>query len=100
MLTYEEAKSSAKNFITDTLKYDDTDIWEEKTVAKSYGWFFVLATKQFLATKDKAFSKPGTPSLLVEKSGHIITLGTFKPLYQHIKEFDEKFSPHSKNSTN
>jgi Immunity protein 35 len=92
MLTYEEAKKSAIDTIAIVTKQDvDVVLWEEKTIVKQYGWYFVFTTKKYIETRSPKHIKFGVPCVFVNKNGKELNLvPTSIPLEKYILLYEEK----------
>jgi len=48
---------------------DNMMLWEEKTIEKPYGWFFVFAPEKYIETGEMRYQVPGSPFIFVGKNG-------------------------------
>ena len=68
---------------------DELVIVDDQTIEKEYGWFFVLASRRFLQSRDFRDAIAGNGPILVERdSGDVHQFPTARPLDDYVRLYE------------
>jgi|GEM_PF-2314339 len=91
---YGKARDIAREFVNQDQDFVDEHtmtLWDEKTIEKPYGWFFVFAPEKYIETLDIRYQVPGSPFIFVSKDGHMESIPSSVAPQNVFEEYDRMY---------
>jgi hypothetical protein len=91
MLTFEQAKSMARDFVhrLEVEAGEELMLLDDVVLQRSFGWVFFYNTKRFLKTKSARDALAGNGPLLVDKTrSRVVQLGTAHPVEEYLEYYE------------
>ena len=88
MLTYSKAKLLAQTRI-DLMGAIKSEIIEEETIVKPYGWVFFYQSSEFLRSRKAEHQLAGNSPILIDRiNGELRVFGTARPIADYLEEYE------------